>query len=73
MATTTDKSRMDFAEQIAKHADLSVNVVLRTFSALQDCGVDVMDPSFKRTKPPVKKSEPAAKVTSPTAGAQAKA
>jgi hypothetical protein len=36
-----DKARTELAEKVAKHADLSVNAVLRVFYALSDLGVDV--------------------------------
>lgn len=60
----TDKERTGFAEEIAKHSDLSVNAVLRVFFSLNEHGVDVMSADFKRVSPAKtpKKSE-AAKVT----------
>lgn len=45
-----DKARTELAEKVAKHADLSVNAVLRVFYALSDLGVDVT--SVSNSLPP---------------------
>jgi hypothetical protein len=46
-----DKNRTDLAGKIAKHADLSVNAVLRVFYALLDHGIDVLEAKLAISTP----------------------
>lgn len=53
MAEKEDRKQAELAEKVAKHADLSVNVVLRVFYALKEHGYAVVLSSSDTVPTPV--------------------